>query len=56
MHIIVQNEDQAKYIKHNSWQSKEIKHKAPTKGQFITHELVSQIPCFKIMKNSLLLM
>ena len=56
MHIGVQNEDQAKYIKHNSWQSKEIKHRAPIKAQFITHELVSQILCFRIMKNSLLLM
>ena len=35
---------------------KGIAHRAPTKAQFITHELVSQIPCFRIMKNSLLLM
>ena len=56
MHIGMQNEDQTKYTKHNSWQSKEIKHRAPTKAQFITHELVSQILCFRIMKNSLLLM
>ena len=29
MHIGVQNEDQAKYIKHNSWQSIGIRHRAP---------------------------
>ena len=56
MHIGVQNENQAKYIKYNSWQSKRIKHRAPTKAPIIVHELVLQIPCFTIMKNSLLLM
>ena len=40
MHIGVQNENQAKYIKYNSWQSKGIKHRALTKAQFIVHELV----------------
>ena len=40
MHIGVQNEDQAKYIKYNSWQSKGIQHRALTKTQFIAHELV----------------
>ena len=35
---------------------KGVKQRAPTKDQFITHELVSQIPCFGIMKESLLLM
>ena len=56
MHIGVQNEDQAKYIKYNSWQSKGIKYRALTKAQFIVHELVPQISCFRITKNSLLLM
>ena len=55
MHIEVQSEDQTKYIKYNSWQSKGIKHRAPTKAQFIVHELVLQIPCFAIMKNLFLL-
>ena len=40
MHIGGQNENQAKYIKYNSWQSKGIKHRALTKTQFIVHELV----------------
>ena len=40
MHIGVQNEDQTKYTKYDSYQSKGIKHRAPTKAQFIIHELV----------------
>ena len=56
MHIGVQNEARAKYRKHGNCQSKGVKHSAPNKARFIVHELISQIPCFRIMKESLLLM
>ena len=35
---------------------KGIKHRTPNKARFIVHELISQIPCFRIMKESVLLM
>ena len=54
MHIKEQDKDQAIFIKHNSWQSKEkIIFRVPTKAQFILHELIPQIPIFWNYENYL---
>ena len=54
MHIKEQDKDQAIFIKHNSWQSKEkIIFRAPTKAQFILHQLIPQIPIFWNYENCL---
>ena len=48
MYIKEQDKDLTIFIKYNNWQSEEktLICGAPTKAQFILHELVSQIPSF----------
>ena len=48
-----QNKDQTIFINYNSRQSEEIICRAPTKAQFILHELIPQIPVFWNYENCL---